>query len=393
MIDSDEHCIPSIADSIPRLLTVASPVSNLTMKNPFGNRPKILMMQLPPVPKIMLNTSTQSKLGEELKELEGYIAAVNTNLIALNSGWKFNCKAVQSVPSLYYNDPVNIPSPPLIVGSDFSKVKAPSHQIPIAQFWNFVEQMARPLNNSDITRLETCPTTMILPELGRHYSQKWAEEDALLYQGIYVQNEKDFIEMNDAVYPCKTLGPLAENLLACLVPETVMRVVPDSLMDQDGYVPPTESGKNLMEIEDKIGKELGFLQFTIGNSSIGQNFVSESSDQIASELATLIAEYESVSQINLERKAKVLKIAKKWMAYQEYCSLLEDINKSIQSAYGKRQSAMKKAKKKNLSDTRPFPDSLLILLKSRKKLISKVGNVFFKDNLKKMPRLNESIFD
>jgi hypothetical protein len=234
---------------------------------------------------------------------------------------------------------------------------------------------------------------MILPELGRHYSQKWAEEDALLYQGIYVQNEKDFIEMNDAVYPCKTLGPLAENLLACLVPETVMRVVPDSLMDQDGYVPPTESGKNLMEIEDKIGKELGFLQFTIGNSSIGQNFVSESSDQIASELATLIAEYESVSQINLERKAKVLKIAKKWMAYQEYCSLLEDINKSIQSAYGKRQSAMKKAKKKNLSDTRPFPDSLLILLKSRKKLISKVGNVFFKDNLKKMPRLNESIFD
>lgn len=107
----------------------------------------------------------------------------------------------------------------------------------------------------------------------------------------------------------------------------------------------------------------------------------------------MIAEYESVSQLNLQRKAKVSKIAKKWMAYQEYSSLLEDINKSIQSAYGKRQAAFKKAKKKNLSDTRPFPESLLILLKSRKKLISKVGSVLLKDDLKKMPRLNESIFD
>lgn len=216
-------------------------------------------MQFPSVPKILLNQTTQSQVSEELKELENYMAVLNSNLAVLNAGWEFNCKAVQSVPSLYYNDPVHIPSPPLIVGSDFSKLKAPSHQIPTSQFWNFVEQMTRPLTVNDLTRLETAPTTLVIPELGRHYSQKWAEEDALLYQGIYVQNEKDFIEMNDTIYPCKTLGPLAENLLACLVPETVMRVVPDSLMDHDGYVPPTESCKNLMEIEDKIGKELGFL--------------------------------------------------------------------------------------------------------------------------------------
>lgn len=110
-------------------------------------------------------------------------------------------------------------------------------------------------------------------------------------------------------------------------------------------------------------------------------------------MATLIAEYDSISQINIKRKAQVSKIAKKWMAYQEYSSLLDDINKSIQSAYAKRQSAFKKAKKRNLSESRPFPESLLILLKSRKKLISKVGNVFFKDNMKKIPRVNESIFE
>ena len=350
-------------------------------------------MQFPKIPEILIQDSHLLELPHELNQVEKYLEILNSNLKITNAGWKFNCKAVQSVPCLYYNDPVNIPPPPLIVGSDFSKIKAPSHQIQVSQFWNFVDQMTRPLTVSDLARLDTRPNRLFIPELGRHYSQKWAEEDALLYQGIYVQNEKDFIEMNDTVYPCKTLGPLAENLLACLVPETVLRVVPDSLMDHDAFVPPLDSTKNLMEIEDKIGKELGFLGVNIGNSLVNSSLGNQSSgDQIAAELGTLITEYESVSEINSQRKAKVSNIAKKWMAHQEYSSLLDELNKAIQSSYSKRQAAFKKAKKKNLGESRPIPDSLLALLKTRKRLISKIGNVFFKEK-GKMPRLNESIFD
>lgn len=67
---------------------------------------------------------------------------------------------------------------------DFSKAKAPPSQVPIGTFYAYVEPWLRQVREEDVGWLEYDGDTVgpyIMPELGRHYTEQWEEEDAALY--------------------------------------------------------------------------------------------------------------------------------------------------------------------------------------------------------------------
>lgn len=64
-----------------------------------------------------------------------------------------------------------------------NKIK-PSQQIPITTFWNYVEPFFKPIAEADLKALQEAPpmdpAPYIIPPLGRHYREQWADEDRQL---------------------------------------------------------------------------------------------------------------------------------------------------------------------------------------------------------------------
>ncbi|KAL2918028.1 Transcriptional regulator [Polyrhizophydium stewartii] len=127
------------------------------------------------------------------------------------------------------------PEARLNLDGDFSMAKAPPNQIPIAQFWSFFEQYYRNMTEDDLRGLLTqgdMITPMLLPPLGRHYTQQWHEEDQRL-QTMYEEGatnpsqiiNREYIEHEDVVFEGDIImGTLSERLMGALVQEGV---VPD----------------------------------------------------------------------------------------------------------------------------------------------------------------------
>jgi transcriptional adapter 3 len=81
--------------------------------------------------------------------------------------------------------PVAGPSKTTDVTEDFSKLKPPT-QIYSTTFYSYIEPWLRPIKEEDIGLLEYVPDdteAYVVPPLGRHYSNVWADEDHLLYGG------------------------------------------------------------------------------------------------------------------------------------------------------------------------------------------------------------------
>ena len=152
------------------------------------------------------------------------------------------------------------------------------------------------------------------------------------------------MEADDTVLPGDvSLGPLAEKLLSSLIPEGV---VPDLrlLLEEDGTTDPTPSGgigapqsnalksilsrkpRTPLEIQDmeaRLRKELVFLGIVTEKDF--KTSLGEPDDELSIELKKLQRDLRDQSSVNEKRKAKVKQVAEKWMGYQEYQSLLEEI--------------------------------------------------------------------
>jgi hypothetical protein len=256
--------------------------------------------------------------------------------------------------------------------------------------------------------------------VGRPYQQQWAEEDALLFEGIAPETIQrgEFVEADDTVLPGDvSLGPLAEKLLASLIPEGV---VPDLrlLLEEDGTTDPTPANVNtqssalktilsrkprtsleIRDMEARLRKELVFLGIVSENDL--SSSLNEPDDELSLELKKLQRDLWDQTAVNEKRKSKVKQVAEKWMGYQEYQSLLEEINKNIQQAYTKRYSSKKSKSSSNggggsssgrkiATDYKPIPDGTLHTLKARRKLVREVGYPYFRPELFRVPK--ESIF-
>lgn len=141
-----------------------------------------------------------------------------------------------------------------------------------------------------------------------------------------------------------SLGPLAEKLVSALIPESI---VPDMrhLLDDDSEAssssslkhPPSmkpRSAGDMGILEDRIKKELEFLG--LFNDASALKSQGNTDDEICLEIKKLQGQLRETRETNTKRKCLVKSVADKFMAFQEYNSLLDEINKSIQQSYSKR---------------------------------------------------------
>ncbi|KAJ1541454.1 Transcriptional regulator, partial [Cladochytrium tenue] len=136
---------------------------------------------------------------------------------------------------------------PLIEG-DYSKAKAPPNQIPVSQFWGYLEsQYFRPLTDEDFAFLDSTADDIapfIMPPLGKPYIEQWDDEEGALFDNgpdtaifataaITPNGVKSDLhhryashlvcEVDGAVVPgfaATPLGVLTERVLACLVEDS-----------------------------------------------------------------------------------------------------------------------------------------------------------------------------
>lgn len=147
--------------------------------------------------------------------------------------------------------PVSIPSlpagprRPIEVKEDFSKAKAPINQVPHTTFYSSVEPWIRQIREEDVGWLEYDGDTVgpyVMPELGRHYTEQWEDEDTALYGGVPTvldfTNSRNAAAMSSSGFaPAgplpkwdatalsetdlvsdKGLGPVSERLVSALLP-------------------------------------------------------------------------------------------------------------------------------------------------------------------------------
>lgn len=110
-------------------------------------------------------------------------------------------------------------------------------------------------------------------------------------------------------------------------------------------------------------------------------------DEISRELRTLQTKLHKVSEANLKYKKRLLPYVQEQMAWQEYSSILSDLDKQVDQAYIKRlkvpKPKTKKATSSGATDTpSPVPvqadvrPAVRALLDKRARWISKIGSIF-----------------
>ena len=107
--------------------------------------------------------------------------------------------------------------------------------------------------------------------------------------------------------------------------------------------PPTNT-PNLThpQIDERLKAELRHIGFLAPDDE--PDYDSHYDDEIAERLRYLQEELRRVSILNGARKQRVLDLAQEQMAYQEYATILEDLDGQVQQAYLKRSRTMKSKK-------------------------------------------------
>ncbi len=116
--------------------------------------------------------------------------------------------------------------------------------------------------------------------------------------------------------------------------------IPDST--QPGWKVPT-TRLDYAQIDERLKAELRYIGFLGPESE--PDYDAHYDDDIAERLRTLQSELRKQSIINGARKARILELARERMAYQEYSTILEDLDGQVQQAYLKRTRTLGKGKK------------------------------------------------
>ncbi|KAL8926924.1 MAG: hypothetical protein Q9172_001585 [Xanthocarpia lactea] len=297
---------------------------------------------------------------------------------------------------------------PLIAGTipdkDFSNAK-PANQVNANTFQAYIEPYLRSLTEEDMAFLKERgdrTTPFVMPRRGkRHYSEIWAEEDGQFsLEGNRNGEDKlppnqprgNLEQMNDEVAETDQIsnGPVLNRLLSTMrfenrrspsddKPNGTSVTNGDVLMtngltngETNGNPEPDDSSQltrssttlppatqmpesnlpswrssslkmDAATIDDRLKQELRYIGFLAPDSEPDYN--SHYDDEVAERLRTLQDELRRVSLENGARKARILELANERMAYQEYATILEDLDGQVQQAYLKRTRTLGKNKK------------------------------------------------
>jgi transcriptional adapter 3 len=180
------------------------------------------------------------------------------------------------------------------------------------------------------------------------------------------------------------------------------------------------------QVEERLKQELrhiGFLQLPQDGSTSGANASSAPGqpdltattaeydghydDEVAARLRLLQARLREQVLVNGARKARLTELVKERMAFQEYQTILEDLDSQVQAAYLKRTRTMgkkpKKARPGQSAAAAPggagvavagmakpgIGDLTRTLMERRRRWIESIGTVFDDEGLVKVPRASD----
>lgn len=313
-------------------------------------------------------------------------------------------------------------------------------------------------------------TPYLIPNLGALYSTIWNEEEN---SGNYspppsritqdsILPKKASTDLNDDALESEQVscGPLVSRLLSAILKDDKgntegtagnggeinnnndlndrndddndSKTSTSAIPEQQGWkVSSVNADYNTLE--ERLKRELKYIGIFMNlNSDDNSNnkddevdeqepdWLNPQDDEISTELRSLQNELKQVSRRNNKRKKQLLPIIENQLAWQEYLSILDDLDKQVDNAYLKRIRVPKNKKKKTgssvpsggvNSSNGSLPPSVQIqmatqqahqaaansaiksLLEKRLRWINKIGPLFEKSNGENMKRIpKESIF-
>ncbi|KAF3204606.1 Transcriptional regulator [Orbilia oligospora] len=342
---------------------------------------------------------------------------------------------------------------------DFSRAK-PNSQIAMNTFASYIEPYFRLYTEEDLAFLRERGDRIgpyLIPALGRPYKDVWSEEDGTPYEPTSTGQEHVALgkpdDLRDEILAKNTisLGPLLSRVMSGLVVEDIdeptvasgvgptngatsgLDVIMENAESTSGINgmtngaggdeprgatlrPVAATSLNLPEgivsskdwkisvnrpefssLEERIRQEMIYMGM-VGPSDTF-HFADKQDDEVSARLRELQAELRTVSIRNGARKTRLAELLGEQLAYQEYATILDDLDKQVDQAYLKRTRGMKAKKKKpfahhnaNAAQTaRPgIGDMAKTLMERRRKWKDTVGPVFDKD-VTRIP--DKTIFD
>lgn len=107
--------------------------------------------------------------------------------------------------------------------------------------------------------------------------------------------------------------------------------------------PPNAQNHSHAQIDERLKAELRHIGFLSPDNE--PDYDAHYDDEIAERLRYLQEKLREVSVVNGARKQRVLELAQEQMAYQEFATILEDLDGQVQQAYLKRTRTLGKTKK------------------------------------------------
>jgi len=224
----------------------------------------------------------------------------------------------------------------------------------------------------------------------------------------------DQLETMDVV----SAGPLAERVLSALVEEKVTNPEdqptadgdpnPSSSLDANGTGGGGQSWRvavskaDYASFEERLKGELKYIGLLtmsedtlgLGTEDVGVNWNNREDDEICQELRKLQKQLRQQALENAGRKLILEKKVEEQLAYQEYATILEDLDKQVGDAFNKRTKSIKAKKKRSIggagggssagapgvagkSIEKPgIGDNAKAIIERRRRWIEKVGPVF-----------------
>lgn len=285
----------------------------------------------------------------------------------------------------------------------------------------------------------------VIPKLGRFYADLWSEEDSSLGNKLnssnYGQQSLDAYRpkgsmdnvSDDSLYTEDvSCGPLSSRLLSAILSiheeaniegdeengsftsENVSLYDEESVATQLSSTNTVEDLESTTEpndfhsIEERLKRELKYIGIFMNlpgddDDSKGKlNFNGRSiktesragsiidnddwiknkeDDEVSAEIRMLQQELKEATARNRQNKKKIVPLVEEQIAYQEFCTILEDLDKQVDQAYMKRLKSKNKKKKTEKAEPNPAQQQamntgLRSLLDKRRRWLENIGKIF-----------------
>lgn len=287
----------------------------------------------------------------------------------------------------------------------------------------------------------------LIPKLGPFYADVWAEEDVNLrsklsspvpqkppLESYKPKGTMDDVSDEKLLTEDVSVGPLSSRLLSAIL--SIHEAKGDNSRDDDEESIKSEDNRSeanlpldddvatqldsdayrvtsevndFYSMEERLKRELKYIGIFMNLPTRGEKakrggsiidsdewLLHKEDDEVSAEIRVLQEELKGAVARNRQRKKVLVPILEEQLAYQEYCTILEDLDNQVNTAYTKRLKAKSRKKKTpegtaNVAQQQAANSGLRALMEKRRRWIESIGSLFKPPQLmKRVP--SESIF-